>query len=225
MDRNRPLREQVSAVIFDMDGVIFDSERCVIGCWKEVAERYGFKDIEKICLECIGRNDAATEKIVKDYYGEDFPYETYRKEMSALYHERYDHGKLPLKPGIRELLQELESNGLPCAVASSTRFRVVEDQLKEAGLLPYFTSVTGGDMVTHNKPHPEIFLRAAEALDTAPEECLVIEDSPMGIRAAAAGGMIPVMVPDLIAPDDVIRGLVFSVEESLSEVGVLLFRS
>ncbi len=218
MDRNKPLREQVKAVIFDMDGVIFDSEQCVINCWKEVAERHDITGIEAVCLECIGTNDALTEKIVKSHYGEDFPYDTYRKEMSALYHERYDHGKLPKKPGVRELLEALQENGLPCAVASSTREVVVTAQLKDAGLYPFFSTVIGGDMVEHSKPHPEIFLKAAEALKTAPQACLVIEDSLMGIRAASEGGMIPVMVPDLIAPDDAVRASVFSVEKSLTEV-------
>ena len=218
MDRNKPLREQVKAVIFDMDGVIFDSEQCVINCWKEVAERHDITGIEAVCLECIGTNDALTEKIVKSHYGEDFPYDTYRKEMSALYHERYDHGKLPKKPGVSELLEALQENGLPCAVASSTREVVVTAQLKDAGLYPFFSTVIGGDMVEHSKPHPEIFLKAAEALKTAPQACLVIEDSLMGIRAASEGGMIPVMVPDLIAPDDTVRTSVFSVEKSLTEV-------
>ena len=223
MDRNRPLREQAKAVIFDMDGVIFDSEQCVIDCWKEVAERHDITGIEAVCLECIGTNDALTEKIVRSHYGEDFPYDTYRKEMSALYHERYDHGKLPKKPGVRELLETLQENGLPCAVASSTREAVVTAQLKDAGLYPFFRTVIGGDMVEHSKPHPEIFLKAAEALKTAPWECLVIEDSLMGIRAASAGGMIPVMVPDLVRPDQETERMVFAVKDSLLDVRSLLF--
>ena len=225
MDRNRPLIEQIKAVIFDMDGIIFDSEQCVINCWREVAERHGFPDIEEVCLKCIGTNDALTKKIVMDHYGEDFPYEAYREEMSALYHKRYDHGKLPQKTGVRELLAALKEEGLPCAVASSTREAVVTMQLQEAGLYPFFTTVIGGDKVEHSKPHPEIFIKAAEALNTAPQECLVIEDSLMGIRAASAGGMIPVMVPDLVMPDVETEAKVYTVAEDLHQVRKLLFGS
>lgn len=216
--------KRVGAVIFDMDGVIFDSEQGILDCWKEVALRHDIPGIEPVVKKCIGTKEALTMKIVMDHYGPDFPYEVYRKEVSMLYHERFDHGRLPVKPGVRELLETLKEMGLSSVVASSTRTQVVTDQLRDAHLLPYFTTAMGGDTVTAGKPDPEIFLKAAEALNTAPEKCLVIEDSPAGIRAAAAGGMIPVMVPDLVEPDEEIRSLAYAVLNSLFDVRALLLQ-
>ena len=114
---------------------------------------------------------------------------------------RCDKGRLPLKPGAREILAALKEAGIPLALASSTRLLTVRRELDEAGLLPFFDAVIGGDSVTRSKPDPEIFLTAASRLGAAPEDCWVIEDSFNGIRAAYAGGLHPVMVPDLLPPD------------------------
>ena len=95
------------AVIFDMDGVIFDSEALVMKTWKIVAEKYGFGDIESVCRQCLGTNAAATRQIFLDAYGEDFPYDDYKKEMSELYHMEAAGGNLPVKPGVREILEVL----------------------------------------------------------------------------------------------------------------------
>lgn len=191
----------IKAVIFDMDGVIFDSERAVYNCWLELADKYKFKDIEMIYRRCIGVNSAVTRQIFLDYYGEDFPFDEYCAEFSKNYHARYDNGRLPMKPGIGELLIGLRENGYRIAIASSTRTGVVEKQIEDAGLREYFDVIVGGDMIEKSKPEPDIFLRAAELLGVTAEKVYVIEDSYNGIRAAFAGGMIPIMVPDMIEPD------------------------
>lgn len=193
---------ETKAVIFDMDGVIFDSERAVYNCWLELAAKYNITDIETIYMRCIGVNSVMTRQIFIDYYGEDFPFDEYNAEFSKNYHERYDNGRLPMKPGIRELLISLKENKYKIAIASSTRSRVVEQQIKDAGLREYFDVIIGGDMIERSKPEPDIFLKAAEMLDVLPEKVYVIEDSFNGIRAAFAGGMIPIMVPDMIEPDN-----------------------
>ena len=189
------------AVIFDMDGVIFDSERAVYEEWKALSAKYGFQDLDIPYYKCIGTNVDATRRTFQEFYGEDFPYDLYREEESRNYHAKYDGGRLPLKPGIRELLETLKRQGYGIAVASSTRSEVVGNQLRDAGLLSFFDVVIGGDLVTKSKPDPEIFLKAAAALNCPPEQAYVIEDSYNGIRAANAAGMIPVMVPDMLAPD------------------------
>lgn len=193
----------MKAVIFDMDGVIFDSERAVYALWRDMAEKYGFEDIETPYFKSIGTNKEVTKRIFLEFYGEDFPYDEYKKEQSENYHRKYDGGRLPLKAGIFELLEFLKSWGLFTAVASSTRSEVVLNQIKDAGLAKYFDRIIGGDMVTKSKPEPDIFLKAAEGLEF--EEIYVIEDSFNGIRAAKKAGMIPVMVPDMIPPDDEMR--------------------
>ena len=205
-------------VIFDMDGVIFDSERLIADLWREVAEEKKMPDIDIAIQRSIGITNDATTQVFKELYGEDFPYEEYKKIVSTRFHAKYDNGNLPTKPGIKELLVFLKENKIPTAVASSTRTAVVVTEIRVAGLLPYFDRIIGGDQVTHSKPDPEIFLKAAEALNAKPEECYIIEDSFNGIRAAHAAGMHPVMVPDLLEPDDEIKALYEEIFPSLVEV-------
>jgi len=206
------------AVVFDMDGVIFDSERLVLECWTEVAEKMGIKDMDKVYYQCIGVNLAQSKEITMDFYGPEFPYDRFRTEASFLYHSRYDDGRLPMKPGVVELLEFLKQHGYRVGLATSTRYEVVRQELRDAGILPYFQTLTCGDMVTVSKPNPEIFLKACEALSVAPEEAIAIEDSFNGIRAAHRAGMFPVMVPDMVAPDEEMRTLAGRVGKDLFEV-------
>lgn len=206
------------AVIFDMDGVIFDSEVCVFESWKVVADKYGIKDVEKVLPHCLGVNYATTRQIFKDYYGEEFPYDEYKKECSAVYHERYDGGRLPMKPGIQELLGFLKENGYKIGLASSTREAVVSRQLIDAGLRSYFDNLTCGDMLKKSKPEPDIYLMACEKVGVNPEDAIAIEDSFNGIRSAYRAGMFPIMVPDLIQPDDEMRELSGAIFKNLLEV-------
>jgi HAD superfamily hydrolase (TIGR01509 family) len=208
----------MKAVIFDMDGVIFDSEYATYLSWQKIAEREKLPDFDDVYKRCIGVTYEVTKQICLDAYGQDFPYEKFAKEASLIYHERYDGGRLPVKEGARELLSYLKENAIPTAIASSTREERVVIQLEEAGLLSCFDEVVGGDCVKRSKPAPDIFLLAAERLGIAPADCVVIEDSYNGIRAAHAAGMIPVMVPDMLEPNGEMRGLSRAICKTLTEV-------
>lgn len=212
------MSKNFKAVVFDMDGIIFDSERLVIACWKIVAEKYNIPDIEEACYECLGVNSAGTKEKFLIRYGRDFPYDDYKAEMSKIYHDNYDGGRLPMKIGVVELLQYLKEIGVKVALASSTRSSVVIQQLKDAGILEYFQVVIGGDMVTRSKPYPDIFLKACEKLRVKPEESFAIEDSYNGIRAAAAGQLRPLMVPDLMPPTVEMENLSEGIFTTLKEV-------
>ena len=205
-------------MIFDMDGVIFDSERCTLQSWQVVAERHGLPNLEENYNKCIGVTREVTERIMKDAYGEDFPYDRFAKEASVWYHERYDGGRLPMKPGVRELLSYLKERNIPTALASSTREERVKEQLRDAGLLPFFQVIIGGERAKRSKPAPDIFLIAAEALGEEPSGCIVIEDSHNGIRAAHAAGMRPIMVPDMLAPDESVSLMCETIKPSLLDV-------
>lgn len=206
------------AVVFDMDGIIFDSEKLVIACWKEVAKKYGVPDIEAACQECLGVNATNTRQKFLNRYGQDFPYDTYKQEMSQLFHSRYDGGRLPMKTGVVELLTYLKEQGKKIGLASSTRKAVVEQDLKDARILSYFDVVIGGDMVTKSKPEPEIFLRACQELGVEPGEAFAIEDSYNGIRAAAAGKLRALMVPDLMPPTQEMQELAEQILDTLLDV-------
>ena len=213
------------AVVFDMDGVIFDSERVTLLCWLELADRYGIQGIEKPYLACTGTNAAKTRQIMLDAYGEDFPYDTYAAEASRMFHEKYDDGRLPMKTGVREILDYLKSTGKKIALASSTRCQTVIAQLTAASIIDYFDEVITGDMVTKSKPEPDIFLLACERIGVEPERAYAIEDSFNGIRAAYRGGLRPIMVPDLLPADDEMRALSEAVLENLEEVILYLSSS
>jgi len=189
------------AVVFDMDGVIFDSEALVMNIWKDMGEKYHIANIEATMQKCIGVNAVETKQIFMDAYGEDFPYEVYIKEVSQIFHDKTDNGELPIKPGVEELLKYLKQEGYIVGLASSTREASVRQELTDAGLISYFQELTCGDMLKASKPKPDIYLMACEKLGVAPEDAIAIEDSYNGIRAAYSAGMRPIMVPDLIGPD------------------------
>lgn len=188
------------AVLFDMDGVIFDSERAVLALWREIAAELSLPGIGEVFIQCVGTNKRRTEEILHAAYPT-LDFTAFDAEVRRRFRARYDGGRLPVKPGTEEILRTLRDRGLPLALASSTESGAVRRELEEAGLLRYFDAVIGGDQVHVSKPNPEIFLLAAKALDASPEACFVIEDSFNGIRAARAAGMHPVMVPDLLPPD------------------------
>ena len=206
------------AVVFDMDGVIFDSERAVIQCWKEVASRHNIPDIEKAIIACTGTTMVRTREIMLNLYGADFPYDEYARESSVIFHSRYDGGRLPMKPGVKELLTFLKEHDKKIALASSTRQQVVTDELRDASIIEYFDRIICGDMVSRSKPAPDIFLKACEELNISPSDSYAIEDSYNGIRAAHAGGLHPIMVPDLLPADEEMQSLAEIVLPSLTSV-------
>ena len=212
------LPDYISAFIFDLDGVIFDSERAVYNEWKILSEKYGFLNLEEPYMKCIGVNERKCKNIFLDYYGDDFPYDKYNEERKRSYKEKYGNGNLPLKPGVEELLKTLKEKEFRTAIASSTRTQIVREEVRDAELMSGFDEIIGGDMVARSKPEPDIFIKAAEMIDVKPENCCVIEDSYNGIRSASAGKLHPIMVPDLIPADDEMKEKAEIVLDSLIEV-------
>ncbi|MBR4993574.1 MAG: HAD family phosphatase [Lachnospiraceae bacterium] len=206
------------AVVFDMDGVIFDSERAIMGCWIELADKYRLKDIEKAFLSCTGTTASRTREIMLETYGDDFPYDEYAKESSRMFHERYDNGKLPIKSGVFEILEFLKNSGKKIALASSTRRESVINELRDAGLIDYFDEIVTGDMVSNSKPAPDIFLKAVETLGIEAEDAYAIEDSYNGIKSAFRGNLRPIMVPDLLSPNDEMTQMSEIILPSLNDV-------
>lgn len=209
---------QYQAVVFDMDGVIFDTERLVIEFWKEVAKKHNIPNVEHTCIQCLGTNRVRTREIFLENYGADFPFDPYRAEVTELFDTHYKGVPLPTKPGIRELLNYLQEQDIKVGLASSTAQHLVRDEIGTAGLLPYFQTLVCGDMVEHSKPAPDIFLKACEILNADPTKSIAIEDSFNGIRSAHCAGMTPIMVPDQVQPTDEIRALAFHVMPSLLDV-------
>lgn len=208
--------KQGTGVIFDMDGVIFDSEQFVIDIWNIVAEQKNLVGMEEACRECIGTNYDMTRKIMVERYGE--AYDEYRVLAREIQADYLAKNGMPQKPGVKELLQFLKDQGIKLALASSTKVDVVKSELSDAGFLDYFQVVIGGDMVSKSKPEPDIFLKACEELGCVPTETYVIEDSYNGIRAASRAGMKPIMVPDILQPNEEMKELAMWIFPSLMAV-------
>lgn len=213
----------MQCVVFDMDGVLFDSEALVLRSWEQTAEIHGIPDVREVCLRCLGTNAAESRRLFLEKYGADFPYDTYKAEMSARYWENVGEGKLELKPGVREILDALRQNGWKTAIASSTRTAVVREEMQHFGLEQMFDEIIGGDMVRRSKPDPEIYLTACRVLGADPAETYAVEDSYNGIRSAAAAGMRPVMIPDLLPPTPEIESLTAKIFPSMTEFQQFLF--
>ena len=213
----------MQCVVFDMDGVLFDSEALVLRSWEQTAEIHGIPDVREVCLRCLGTNAAESRRLFLEKYGADFPYDTYKAEMSARYWENVGEGKLELKPGVREILDALRQNGWKTAIASSTRTAVVREEMQHFGLEQMFDEIIGGDMVRRSKPDPEIYLTACRVLGADPAETDAVEDSYNGIRSAAAAGMRPVMIPDLLPPTPEIESLTAKIFPSMTEFQQFLF--
>lgn len=208
----------MQAVIFDMDGILIDSEQLVLKCWKEIGERNGLQEIEQVAYECIGTNQTKSEEIFKAHYGEDFPFQTFRIEVSENYTKHINEEGVPMKPGVFGLLEYLKASCVKIGLASSTRKARVEEQLKMAGIIEYFDVIVCGDMVSKSKPEPDIFLECGRQMEISPSETYVIEDSYNGIRAASRAGMKPIMVPDLLMPTDEMMQLSKEILHDLNEV-------
>jgi len=212
----------VKAVVFDMDGVIFDTENIICALWEETGKELGLLDINQVILKCIGTNAQMTEAIVKEHYGQDFDYKGIKRGITDTFLERYSEGRLPMKIGVVDTLTYLKSKGYRIGLATSTRQEIVLNEIKDAGLLKYFDEIVCGDMVSRSKPDPEIFLTACERLGVDPKEAVGIEDSYNGIKALHAAGMIPIMVPDILKPTDEIKALTYTICENLIKVQELL---
>ena len=205
-------------IIFDMDGVIFDTERLYIECCRPAAEKFGLADIENVARECIGLTDPETKRKMRERYGEEAPLAAFDQEVLRIFMERYKKEGLTVKEGAEELLRYLKRAGARIALGTSTEHDIVEEELRGAGLLEYFDVLACGDMVARSKPEPDVFLLAAEKLGAAPADCIIIEDSFNGVIAARRAGATVFMVPDLLEPTDEIRAMTDKVFGSLREV-------
>lgn len=211
-----------AAVIFDMDGLMLDSERAMVRSWARAAADMQLDLDEVHWLRMVGHGDAVCREILHGLMPEDAATELAAR-CHALYEVELQNG-LPLRPGVVELLEWLHLAGIPRGVATSTHRPRAPRKLQAAGLLGYFATVTCGNDVPRAKPAPDIYLLAAQRLGVAPVDCLVLEDSPAGVRAALAAGMHAVQVPDLVAPDDEVRGLGHTIIDSLHDARAMLAR-
>jgi HAD superfamily hydrolase (TIGR01509 family) len=186
------------AVIFDMDGLMLDTERWERAAWREVARQHGRSLSDEFFASLVGRRESDTAPRMREYFGAHFPFDAARAQVRALFERWVEHCPTPVKPGLISLLDALQRLGIPLAVASSTaRARAVQ-RLGE--LAKCFGVSVFGDQVRHAKPDPEIYLRTLGELGVPSSVALALEDSPPGFQAAQAAGLTTIVVPDLLPP-------------------------
>ena len=208
------------AVLFDMDGLMIDSERALLETWREAARAEAIDADDALWLGMVGVHERSCFAMLVDAYGEDAATRL-RDANDRLYAERVAAG-LPCKHGLFELLDLLEAHAIPKAVATSTPRERALTKLAACGLLPRFPVVITGSDVEHPKPAPDIYLLAARELGVDPAQCLVLEDSEPGVRAALAAGATPIQVPDLVAPGEALRAFGHRIVASLEQARELL---
>ena len=209
---------KINAVVFDMDGVLFDTERLCTSCWYESAEAMNLGDVSQAVIDCVGLNRNDIKSILTNLYGNDFPYEDYMEAISARMKDKIQESGLPLKEGVYEILEYLKQKDCKIALASSSRQSTVFGHLDRSGLRKYFSVIIGGDMVPHSKPKPDIYLMACREIGVEPCEAAAIEDSPNGIKSAFTAGMKTIMVPDLIAPTKEIENMLYKKFDTLIDL-------
>ena len=218
-----PLPFAPEAVVFDMDGLLLDSERAITGCMIRAAREAGHALPSSLWLELVGGGEEACRLRLVEHLGEAAA-DAMLEHVDVLYDEVVETG-VPHRPGVVALLDWLGQRAIPRAVATSTRRPLALRKLRIAGLLDRFHAVCTSSDVPRPKPAPDVYLLAAERLGIAPARCLVLEDSPPGIRAALAAGMLPVQVPDMVEPDATVRALGHRIVGSLAEAQRLLEES
>jgi HAD superfamily hydrolase (TIGR01509 family) len=207
----------IDAVIFDMDGLIFDTERPIRRAVLDAALAVGFEMPEAFYQTMIGVPGPECDAMVKSHFGSGFPFDAYDDACRSGIALALGEG-VAIKPGAAELLGELHGRRMPLALATSSGRNYAEHHLRTANLHHFFTAIATRNDVSRGKPHPDLFLKAAGDLGVAPRRCLVLEDSHNGVRAAHAAGCLPIMVPDLLEATDEMRGLCVAIAFDLHEV-------
>ncbi len=201
--------------IFDMDGTLFDTEKFYTRGWIETADDFGVKRKPALAAAMCGRSLKEMPDIVQGFYpGIDA--EEYARRVVRFAEKRMEED-FEMLPGVAEILKFFRANKIPMAIASSSGVNVIERNVKRIGIEKYFDALVGGNTVANGKPAPDIFLKAAEEIKVAPENCYVFEDSPNGIRGARAAKCVAIMIPDQIQPTSEIRDLADGIFDDMYE--------
>ncbi|MGQ7846898.1 HAD family hydrolase [Granulosicoccus sp. 3-233] len=207
----------IAATIFDMDGLLIDSERIALSTFQNVCDQHELGDQFALYLQLLGTTDATSKSILQERLPAHLQVDQFMQTWTGLYVEQTSTA-VPLMTGVLALLDHLDAIGMARSVATSTRTDHAIGKLRNSGILHRFAHVTGGDQVAQGKPAPDIYLKAAQRLGVEPAHCLALEDSPNGVRAALSAGMQVIQIPSLVQPDAEFRTFGHTILEDLHRV-------
>ncbi|MDE5619460.1 MAG: HAD family phosphatase [Ruminococcus sp.] len=211
------MNKKIKGAVFDMDGLMIDTEKLLVRFWKESAKEYGYDMTDENVFGIRSLSRKYSVPLLKGIFGEEFPFNEVRSRRISLMNDYIDKYGFEVKKGLFEMLDYLRSNNYLIAVATATDCERAECYLKKIDAYKYFDAVICGNMVTNGKPEPDIYITASEKLGLLPKECVAFEDSPNGIKSAYSAGCRVIMIPDLTQPDDEIKPLLSGVYESLDK--------
>lgn len=212
----------MEAVLFDMDGLVLDTEKLYTRFWQEAARACGYPMTKEQALGMRSLNRGAGLAKMQSYFGKEVDYDRIRGKRIEMMDAFVEKEGVTLKSGIHELLAYLKEQGIKTAIATSSPIERTFLYLTSVGLEKSFDELVSGYMVEKGKPEPDIYLYAAEKLGVKPSRCMVLEDSPAGILAAHRAGCLPVMIPDQDEPDEETKTLLYAKVERLDRIIDLL---
>ncbi|MFQ6792020.1 MAG: HAD family hydrolase [Thomasclavelia sp.] len=208
----------IEAVIFDMDGLMIDSERVTFEGYQHVLKKDNLTMSEETYKTLLGKTVKAVYELFANDYGKQYDVDRVIKEVHQYIADRFENDGVPLKKGLLELLKYLKENNYKTIVATSSHRSRVDLILKQAKITEYFDDSICGDEVTHGKPDPEVFLKACQKLNVSPDKALVLEDSESGINAAYNAKIKVIGIPDMKYPDEKYVQMTYSIMNDLLEV-------
>lgn len=211
------VKEKINTVLFDMDGLMFDTERIYVDTWKKIGELYHISIGDEFLLPSRGMIRADSQRLFESLYDLKSPYDELIEIRQTMIKDRLKQG-FECKQGLYELLKYLQDNQYHIVLATSTPKERAMWMLEQVGVKDYFHNYVFGDMVKKGKPEPDIFIKAAESVAKRPEQCLVLEDSFNGVRAGKRAGCHVIMIPDLVQPTKEIEDIYDDKLEHLGQV-------
>lgn len=212
----------IKGVIFDMDGLILDTEKLYQRFWKEASKECGFDMPQEVALKLRSLDKNLARELLKNYFGEGYSYDEVKAIRVKLMADYVEKNGVEAKEGVRELVEYLRENGYKIAVATATNFERANQHLTIAGVRDCFDNIICACELEHGKPYPDVYIYACEKLGLKPQECVALEDSPNGVKSAYSAGCVPILVPDGGNADDEVLDIAYARVKSLADVRGIL---